>query len=248
MKKGENQPRGTVMPAGEGGPLYPLVSLIRRTGLVIGAAAFAVLAIYFDGFMAGVTLNGVPAECRSGVLRTVEECGAVRFARFSKIDADAIARKISEENPGIAFASVGKKGNYLVVDALASKEWGGGEDKGDVLSPCDGVIEKITALRGTPLVSAGDKVKTGTPLVGGYFKAADGYIKTKPIAEITIRTTCPLTLKMSGCDEYHIAAAVAVAREKCPFSHIIGQNTDIKEAGGGYEITVTLTCLEYIGG
>ena len=248
LKKGEKQPRGSVLPAGEGGPLYPLVSLFRRTGLIIGAAAFVVLAVISGGFIAGVTLNGVPKTSVSGVCKTIEECGAVRFARFSKIDTEEIAKKITEQNPGIAFATVYKKGNYLVVDALAAKERESDEEESDILSPCDGVIEKITALRGTPLAKEGDKVKVGTPLVGGYFLAADGFIKTSPIAEITIKTTYTLSIKLSGKDEYHIAAAVAVAREKCPFSHVIGQNTETKETDGGYEITVMLTCREYIGG
>jgi hypothetical protein len=120
--------------------------------------------------------------------------------------------------------------------------------KEDIKSPCDGVVERIVVLRGTPLVENGAEVKAGDSLVGAYFGVAEQTFPTVPAAEIYLRARQSFVFKTSVCSDDCIGACIAVAKEKCRESNIIEQNFQTKEVDGGYEITVWLTFVFRIGG
>ncbi|MBQ9481394.1 MAG: sporulation protein YqfD [Clostridia bacterium] len=247
LPKNYRKGRTSVIVKRERGYLRPLARLVKRAGLMIGAAAFFIGAAIFDGRLIGYSLGNVPAESRNAVKRTLEENGATPLARFAALDTDALAAAVVRENADIGFATVYKRGSFLIVETLAATVPKHAESK-DIVSDESGVIEKIVVLRGTPLVFEGDAVKEGQPLVGAYFTAGEKVIKTTPVAEIYIRADFVFVFNASGCGENYESAAVAVAKEKCPESRIIGQKTEIKNTGGGYSITVTLTYIKKLGG
>lgn len=239
--------RITVRHLRDGGYLSPAYAFFKRAGLVIGVVAFLAFTVLCDRTLLGVSLKGVPTELKGGVSRTLTENGVKKYVRFSSIDTAMLSSEILSDNPAIGFASVYKRGSYLVVEALRVEAPGDIRGK-EILSDVDGVVEKISVLRGTPLVSVGDVVKAGQQLVGGYFIAGEETFKTDALAEIYIRGTFAFNFITSGNSEYYVDAAVAVAKEKCPFSNIIGQKTDITQTKNGYNIKVDLTFVKLIGG
>ena len=239
--------RITVKKIKDGGPAAPAVRFARRWGCIVGLALFLAFAVLTDGILWGYTLSDVPAESRTGVMRSLKENGAVVGARFSGLDTAALERAIVKDNADVSFATVQKKGVYLVVKTLSFGS-ATAEGEGDITSPVDGKVVKIAVLRGTPLVSVGDDVTEGQVLVGAYYNAGEESFSTSPKAEITLQTEFTLVFNFSQEGEYFKSAAVAVTKEKCPFSNVIGQNVDVVPGEGGFVYTVTLTCLEEIGG
>jgi len=233
--------RITLTHVGYGGMLSPLYSLYKRKGFLVGIAVFLAFAIFLNGRLLGYSLDGVPIEVKSGVMRSLQTGGANKGVSFSVLDYSALQNKIVEDNLSVSFASVYKRGSFLVVEVVTAENPQSPTEFCDVVASCDGVIEKIVVLRGTALVTVGDEVKKGQPLVGAYYVAGEQSIPTKPVAEIYLTSKFYFTLKVDGCDEYFVNAVSALAREKCPISHIIAQETNIKPSEGGFEITVTLT-------
>ena len=248
LPKNLRKSRLTVKKTGEGGYMRPAVSFLRRAGLGAGLVVFLAACVISNGYLLGYSLGGVPLKNRGEVMQTLLEGGVSLGVRFSGIDTEEISRRIVLRCPDIGFASVYKKGNYLVVETLPAIPKSEEEEISDILSPVDGTVEKIAVLKGTPLVKKGDPVTSGEALVGGYFIAGDRVIATPPKAEIVIRGEYLFSFSAAACDEYHVSAAVAVAKEKCPFSQVFLQNVQVEENIGGYKITVTLSYLEYLGG
>ena len=246
--KGLRKNRITVKKTGEGGLLAPAYFAVKRPGLIVGAILFVIFCVALNGRLLGYSLGGVPAKDRSGVMRTLSDCGVERFKSFSKIDEELIAKRIVAEIAAIGFATVYKEGSFLVVKTLPIYVEGDAAKKEDILSPVDGVIEKIAVLRGTALVEKGATVKKGQPLVGAYFLAGEQSFPTVPAAEIIIRAEFAFSLEVRAADERAIAAVIAVAKEKCPETNIIEQNYTVSEVDSGFLVTVTLTYFKRIGG
>lgn len=230
-----------------GGYLAPAVSFFTRIGLAVGLAIFLLLVITLDNLLLGVTMDAVPIAHRGSVRQTLKESGIKKYTPFSAIDEGALSVKIVEDNPALSFVTVYKKGSFLVVEALTAEA---GEQKGgqDIHSDVDGVIEKISVFRGTPLVALGQEVSVGQALVGGYFMAGEERIKTTALAEIYVRSNFVFAFECARADDYYVASAIAVAKDKCPFSNIIEVKTDVTEMNEGYKITVVLTYVKLIGG
>lgn len=235
--------RITLTHVGHGGVLSPLYSLYKRKGFLAGIAIFVAFAIFLNGRLLGYSFGEVPIEAKSGIIRSLQTGGANKGVSFSSLNYGELQNKIVEDNPNISFASVYKRGSFLVVEVITAQNPPSPIECKDILASEDGVVEKIVVLRGTALVAVGDEVKKGQPLVGAYYLAGEQIVPTKPVAEIYLKTKFSLSLKVDGCDEVFVDAVSALAREKCPFSHVIAQEVNINPHGDGFEITVTLTCV-----
>ncbi len=70
----------------------------------------------------------------------------------------------------VMYAVVTRKGSILYVDTIAKKQINKPIDmhkRRDIVATCNGVIKSILCEQGTPLVKAGDIVKTGDVLIAG---------------------------------------------------------------------------------
>ncbi len=231
----------------EGGYLYPLIAAARRPGVILGSVAFISLCLWFDGLIIGFKTD-VPPECKSGVMHSLYDGGARVGVRFKDIDEDVLSKKIVEDNPSIAFATVKKEGSFLSVQTVKASPQTQISAKEDLLSPMNGKIVKISVLRGTQLVEKGDEVKKGDVLVGAYYIAGEERVKTSPVYEIIMQGEYSLTLSLSASGDAERRAAIALVKEKCPFSHIIGVSVVENSADNKYLLTVILTYQTVLGG
>ncbi len=240
--------RISVIKSGAGGFIKPALGFIKRVGLVLGVIVFISFAIALDNVVLGYSLDQVPLECRSGVMRSLETGGAVRLSKFSSLNMQSLANGIVKDNADISFASVYKRGSFIVVQTVSANNPSESGKISDALSPCDGVVESIAVFRGTPLVQKGQEIKAGQPLVGCYFTAGEQVIPTAPVYEITLKGYFTFVFNASQDGEYFRSAAVAVAMEKCPETNIIDKNITVAKTQKGYRIEVKLTYLKVLGG
>lgn len=238
----------TVEQTGTGGLLKPLVFLKNRLGIVFGICLFILFAVFLNGRLLGVSLDGVPRDYKSSVSVIVKESGLANFSDISSFNFDGLEKEILNGVKGLGFVSVKKRGSFIYVSAIA-KELSLEDKRADnIVSPVGGEIVSVSVLRGTALCKPGDVITKGQNLVGGFFSAGTQLFKTVPKAVIEIKTYDVYRYTLSCADEYALSAVTAVCKEKCRFSNIIDCNTDVKKVKDGYEITVTVCYVYVLGG
>lgn len=175
-----------------------LEKIKNRTGLVIGALLFCALTLFADGFVFGVRFAGTEIYAREAVM-ALEENGIKPFVRYQKGSEDLVCAKLLK-NKGVEFCSVQKKGLYVVVEMRLSPFLESSPKKGDMCSQRSGKVLSIVALRGTPQKKAGDSVKAGETLVGGYFQTQSG---EKKCVEVIARASiaCTYESRFQGVSE-----------------------------------------------
>ena len=102
------------------------------------------------------------------ILNQINEKGIVIGAQKSKIDTDEIIRQIRLKRNDIAWMSIDLNGTNAIIKIVENKEKPSIVDKNDycnIIAQKSGVITKINAKSGTPVVKIGDVVTKDTILV-----------------------------------------------------------------------------------
>lgn len=103
------------------------------------------------------------------IIKQLNENGIVIGAEKSKIDRDEIIRKIRLKRDDIAWMSIDLNGTNAIIKIVENTEKPEIIDKNDycnIVANKSGVITKINAKTGTPVVKIGDVVTKDTMLVG----------------------------------------------------------------------------------
>lgn len=103
------------------------------------------------------------------ILQQLNEKGIVIGAEKSKIDPEEIIRKIRLKRDDIAWMSIDLNGTNAIIKIVENTEKPEILDKNDycnIVANKSGVITKINARTGTPVVKIGDVVTKDTILVG----------------------------------------------------------------------------------
>ena len=144
--------------------------------------------------LAGDLFDGKPSvRTVSRVKQALAEYGVQPFCRYDDTNVDLICSKLLSLQ-GVEFCSVQKKGLYVVVEMRLSPFLESSPKKGDMCSQRSGKVLSIVALRGTPQKKAGDSVKAGETLVGGYFQTQSG---EKKCVEVIARASIACTYESS---------------------------------------------------
>lgn len=148
-------------------------------------------------FLWEITVSGGEVYSESDILKYVTDnyyhIGTLKY----QIDCDALEDHLREDYAEIAWASCSIQGTRLHIEI---KETLDRKTKQNPKKPCDivanksGIITKMAVKSGTPLVSVGDSVKSGTTLISGliYYYSDDFTVtqtdKIKADGEIVMRT------------------------------------------------------------
>ena len=193
----------TAKDAGAEGALKAVRRLKSRPGLAVGAALFLAAAFFADGFVLRVDVVGAE-EYRRDVLAALAECGIGPFSRYSAEGAEEAAEKILALD-GVGFCSVKKSGVTVTAEIRLAPFSEPSVTEGDMIAAHAGKIVQMAVLRGTPLKKAGDNVREGEPLVGGYFTDAEGNrVSVIAIARVTL--SCVYEAEIRAESEAHALA------------------------------------------
>lgn len=211
----------------------------RRPGAVAGAVLFALLPVAANSLVFRIEVEGSAARYAE---QAVEMLAEREIGPFRLYDADAaeLARDALLQLPGVVFASVEKSGGVVTVTLEQSDETSVPERESSLCSPCAGVLEELTVLRGTPLAAAGDHVAAGQELAGGWFLTENGdVVNTFAVARASILCEGEFTYESAEQSEGALSRAVAAAHLACGGEPLEEQVAAVPQ-GGGYLYTVYL--------
>ncbi len=229
------------------GVLSPITFIISKTGFIIGGILFVILSALFNNLLLDVKVTGSGSCFEEQTKQIVYEQGATKYSWFSKLDYKEIERQILTQNPRLSFVAVKKQGNILVVDTVLSSSEPSilGKNTSDLVAEFDGVIEDITVLRGTALVTKGQQVKAGDKLVGAYLLGKEGEeYKTFVLARVKILKNTEYFYRCDGKSEIDVSVAYALAE--------FNESGEIKEkrheiVDGGIKVILTVRRTIYGG-
>ena len=174
---------------GEKGKLGFVLKLWRNLGLVVGAVIFMIIAPLADDFVLAVEYRGSGGVYEREIDDYLRLRGIGKFTRFSSLDLPALSDEILAACDNISFAECVKSGNRLKINLASAKppEKTLSADLGDLVSDTDGEIEYIKVYRGTALKKAGDKVKKGESVCGGFAVIKDKTVAVGVIAVAAVK-------------------------------------------------------------
>ena len=172
-----------------------------RQVLTAGILLFAIGLYILSSFLWVIRVEGNERVTQEAILDYCKELGMKPGAWKRGIDTEKITKDILIQFPDISWVSVGIKGTDATIKVAETIEKADVVDKEtpcDVIAAADGVILKITAERGTPLVKEGDVVKKGDVLISSEiliglegeeqhkeYVAAEGVITAKIWEQLT---------------------------------------------------------------
>ncbi len=139
-----------------------------RQVLTAGILLFAIGLYVLSSFIWVIRVEGNERVAQEDILGYCRELGMRPGAWKRGIDTEKITKNILIQFPDISWVSVGIKGTDVTVkvaETIEKTEVVDKETPCDVIAAADGVILKITAERGTPMVKEGDVVKKGDVLI-----------------------------------------------------------------------------------
>ena len=144
--------------------------LRRRLPLLLAAIAVLAALLLSSLFIWEIELVGGEGLSRGELLRALEESGVAPGVFWPGLDGDAVRAKMLARVPELAWMSVnvrGSKARVLLLPRGDKPEIYREEDAADIVASRSGVVVRVSALNGKPLVRAGQAVLHGETLVSG---------------------------------------------------------------------------------
>ena len=164
--------------------LLRLVQSCRRSaGLLAGILFFCACTLFFQSRVLAIRVEGSGAYLGEEVKTVLRENGTHLFSAFPRDTAKLSACVMAL--PRVTYCSFSHAGGILTVDVEISDENAVTQSE-PLCAPVAGVIERITVVRGTPLVSAGDSVQKDDVLVADYTESEAGRRQVVVIAEAIV--------------------------------------------------------------
>lgn len=146
-----------------------ILNKYKKRKIFVFALLIITLGIFTTSrFIWNIEILGNEKIDANEILQQLNEKGMVIGAQKSKIDTDDIIREIRLKRDDIAWMSIDLNGTNAIVKIVENTEKPKIIDKEDycnIVADKSGVITKINARSGTPLVKIGDVVTEKTILV-----------------------------------------------------------------------------------
>lgn len=126
-----------------------------------------------SNFVWNIEVIGNETIAKQELLETLKEEGIAIGTLKSKIDTKNVINKMRLNRNDLAWVGIELKGTNAivkVVEADKKPDIVEEEDYCNIVATKAGIIVKVNALNGTPLVKEGDTIKEGTPLIGGWLE------------------------------------------------------------------------------
>ena len=138
--------------------------------LLIPVIALIVLS---SRFIWNIEIIGAETINKDELMQQLNEQGLATGKRKGSIPTKEIIAAIRLQRTDISWMEINLKGTNAIVnivEAQAKPDIVKAEEHCNIVSDKKGIITKITAKQGTPLVKVGEIVAPGTPLIGGYME------------------------------------------------------------------------------
>ena len=147
--------------------------------------------LFLSNFVWNIEIIGNQTISKEEILQNLKEQG-LNIGNFKKnVDTKAIVNNMRLNRNDLAWIGIELKGTNAIVkivEAAQKPDIVQEDEYCNIVATKDGMIVKVNALNGTPLVKEGDTIKKGTVLVGGWLEGkytgmryvhANGEVKAK---------------------------------------------------------------------
>ena len=141
-----------------------LSAVALRAGLIFGAAFFTACAIIANLLVLRIDFEGNAGYLEGEIRSILSEEGAAFAKPYSALNRPLATGRILAL-PDVTFCNISKRGSVVIVDVRVDGQNSAQVNREPLVSDCDGKVEKIVAVCGTPAKSAGDSVKRGEILI-----------------------------------------------------------------------------------
>ncbi|MBR5250991.1 MAG: sporulation protein YqfD, partial [Clostridia bacterium] len=129
-----------------------------------------------------------PTDLVEVAYKTLDDYGKLKGAFKKNISLDKVENALCVAIPQIKYAFASFKGTQLIIQleplTVADKIVDNTTPQ-DLISSCDGVVERILVINGTPQVKVGDKIHKGQVLIKGQNELKDGTTqRTKAMGQV----------------------------------------------------------------
>ena len=126
-----------------------------------------------SNFIWNIEIEGNENISEEEIIGTLKKEGLKIGTLKNKIDTKEIVDKMRLDRDDLAWCGIELKGTNAIVkivEAYRKPEMIEEDDYCNIIAKKDGIIVKINATNGTPIVKEGDVVKSGTVLIGGWLE------------------------------------------------------------------------------
>ncbi|MBR2786789.1 MAG: sporulation protein YqfD [Clostridia bacterium] len=145
----------------------------KRKIFAIALILIVIVISTISNFIWNVEITGVEDSKQKEILEFMQSNG-VKVGSYKKnIDLQSLINKIRIEREDIAWLGMEIKGTNLIVKIVEADEKPEIIDENEycnIVAKKDGIITKVEAQNGTPIVVQGDTVKKGDVLVEGWIE------------------------------------------------------------------------------
>lgn len=150
-----------------------------------------VLIIILSNFIWNIEITGNQNISSEEIIQTLKEEGLKVGALKSKVNTKEIINNLRLVRSDLAWVGIEIKGTNAtvqIVEADKKPDIIPEDEYCNIIATKDGIITKISAINGTPLVKEGETIKKGTVLIGGWLEGkytgiryvhANGEVKAK---------------------------------------------------------------------
>ena len=153
------------------GLFWQIEKIKERPVLLAGMVMLLLLVCLLPTRVLFIRVEGNENIPKEQILAAAEECGVVFGASRRALRSETMKNMLLQKLPQLQWAGINTRGVVAVItvrersEAYEQPETGG---VSHVVAAQDGVVTEFTALRGNPVCSVGQAVRTGDILISGY--------------------------------------------------------------------------------
>lgn len=145
----------------------------KRKVFAILLIAVIIFIICLSNFVWNIDITGNVTISKEEILKSLEENGLKTGIFKNKIDTKQIVNNVRLKRNDLAWIGIKLEGTNAivkVVEADKKPDIINEEEYCNIVATKEGIIVKVNALNGTPLVKEGDTIKKGSLLIGGWLE------------------------------------------------------------------------------
>lgn len=155
---------------------FRIQNMKRNWTFYSGFFVFLILLSVLSSFVWEITYNGQSSYSKETLEKTVESMDVYTGMKRSRLDCDAIEKRIREIYPDISWVSAEEMGSVLKISIKEGKKTITHEKASapkHLTALYDGVVQSIMVNRGIARVKKGQRVKKGDILISGVVPITD---------------------------------------------------------------------------
>ena len=147
-------------------------SILRRPVLYTGLLIFCGISFVIPTRILVVEVEGNQRIPARKILEAAENTGIKLFASCAQVRSEKMKNELLCAIPELQWAGINTQGSRAVISvrerAMIQKELPNSDQVSSIIADRDGIIQSVTALKGTVQCREGQTVKKGQILISGY--------------------------------------------------------------------------------